>query len=461
MRRGLRRFLLTALIFFSLSCSLFEAKIAPYPRGVGFPLTEAARIPYEGRIIQAIQKADGNLYFATDKGLLYCLDLSAQKIKWKYAADSPFGCPPSLSQENILIWDQDNNIYCLDKNGQLRWRKELKDRISSGISPRQDKAYVGTQEGIFLALDQSSGESLWQLKAGGAFEACAVFWHTQIIVGCTDGKIYFITRKEDLGGIVDIGSPIRIAPLVDGDRMYLGADDSTFQCFDLKSRKRKWKVKTGGKLVLPPYADEKRVFFLASNSVLYCLDKKDGDILWWWIVPSRSGYNLEFSADKILVTSFSSVLFCLDRKTGKEIGRYDAKTEIKSNPMWYDPYVLINLHDYVENKGAVVYLRQEVKVELTASLSSPQPAGTEISFTASAVGFYLPKYEFFLRSGEENIVVQKESESNSWAWFPEKEGSYTIGVKVTDEKQEMQAEISFEIVKKDEKIFYNQSQRRS
>lgn len=445
----MRRFLLLALISFSLSCSLSKAKIAPYPSGVGFPLVEAGRIPYEGKIIQAIQKADGNLYFATDKGLLYCLEGSAPKIKWKYAADSPFGCPPSVSLENILIWDQDNNIYCLDKSGTLRWTKEINGKISSAISWRQDKAYVGTQEGIFLAMNQSSGKSLWQLKAGGAFEAGAVFWGSQIIVGCTDGKLYFINRNEDLGGIVEIGSPIRITPLVDGDRIYLGTDDATFQCFDLKSKKRKWKIKAGGKLLLPPRADEKRIFFLASNSVLYCIDKKGGDILWWWIVPSRSAYDLEFSADKILVTSFSSILFCLDRKTGKEIGRYDATTEIKANPLWDDPYVLINLHDYLENKGTVVYLRKEVKVQLTASLSSPQQAGTEISFTASTVGFYLPKYEFFLRTGEEKVIVQKESERNSWAWFPEKEGSYTVGVKVSDEKQTMEAEIPFEIAQKE------------
>jgi len=445
----LRKFLAFIIISLSASCSLFNTKIAPYPSGVAFPLVEADRIPFEGKIIRAIQKADGNLYFSTDRGLLYCLDGSDQKVKWKYAVASPFGCPPSVSPENIFIWDQDNNIYCLDKSGTLRWTKKLDGKISSGIAWRQDKAYVGTQEGIFLAMNQSSGKSLWQIKAGGAIEAGAVFWGSQIIVGCTDGKLYFINRKEDLGGIVEIGSPIRITPLVDGDRLYLGTEDSTFQCFDLKSKKIKWKIKTGGRLLLPPRADEERIYFLASNSVLYCIDKKGGDILWWWIVPSRSAYDLEFSADKILVTTLSSILFCLDRKTGKEIGRYDAKAEIKSNPLWDVPYVLINIHDYLENKGTIVYLRKEVKVQLTSTLSSPQPAGTEINFTAFTVGFYLPKYEFFLRGGEEKVVVQKESERNSWVWFPEKEGSYTVGVKVSDEKQTMETEIPFEIAKKD------------
>ena len=444
----MRKFLAFLVIPLSLSCSLFRTKMAPYPGGVVFPLAEAGRISYEGKIIRAILKGDGDLYLSTDKGLLYCLDGAAQKIKWTYAAASPFGSPPSVSPDNVFAWDEENNIYCLDKTGTLRWEKKIKEKISSGISWDQDKLYVGTREGTFLAIRQSSGESLWQLKTGQAFEARAVFWGSQTIAACADGKLYFINQKADLGKIIEIGSPIRVTPLVDGDRLYLGTEDSAFQCFDLKRKKRKWKIKLGGQLVLSPRADEKRIYFVASNSVLYCLDKKGGDILWWWIAPSRSAYDLEFSADKILVTSLSSVLFCLDRKTGKEIGKYDAKAEIKSNPLWDTPYALINLHDYVENKGTVVYLRKEVKVQLTSSLSSPQPAGTEISFTAAATGFYLPKYEFYLRSGEEKAVVQKESEKNSWAWFPDKEGNYTVGVKVNDEKQAMEAEVPFEILKK-------------
>jgi outer membrane protein assembly factor BamB len=449
MRRGVRKFCAFILIALSLSCGLFKAKIAPYPSGVSFPLAEAGRISYEGKIIRDIQKANGDLYFSTEKGLLYCLDSSTLKVKWTYAAGSPFGCPPSVSPDNILIWDQENNIYCLDKSGAILWKKALKDKITSAISWNKDKAYVGTQEKTFLALNRSSGESLWQLKAGGAFEASALFWGNMIIIGCSDGKLYFLNQNQDIEDTVDIRSPLRITPLLEGDRVYFGTEDSTFQCFDLKSKKRKWKIKAGGKVLLPPWADEKRIFFFASNCVLYCLNKRGGDILWWWIVPSRNVYDIEFSGDKILVTSFSPVLFCLDRRTGKEIGRYDAKTDIRSNPLWDDPYLLINLHDYVENKGTVVYLRKEVKVELTPSLRSPRAVGTEISFQASPVGFYLPKYEFFLRIGDEKVIVQKESERNSWVWYPEKEGSYTLGVKVSDKKQSKEAELAYDIIKRE------------
>ena len=444
----MRRYFAFLLISLTLSCSLFRAKIPPYPSGVAFPLVDTGRISYDGKILRTIQEAGGDLYFSTDKGVLYCLDSSTPKIKWTYAAGSSFGCPPVVAENSIFIWDQENNLYCFDRKGTLLWKKTLKQKILSPISWDQDKVYIGTQEGTFLAINKSSGEGLWQLKTGGAIEAGAVFWGKTIIVGCADGRLYFLTQKQDLGDIVDIGSAIRVTPLLDGDRLYFGTEDSVFQCFDLKSKKRIWKIRAAGKILLPPRADDKRVYFFASNSVLYCLNKRGGDILWWWISPSRSVYDLEFSADKLLATSFSPLLFCLDRKTGKEIGRYNAKSEIRSNALWDDPNVIINVHNYAEDKGTTVYLSQDVKVKLTPSLRSPQPAGTEISFLASPVGFYLPKFEFFVRSETGKVVVQKESDKNSWTWYSEKEGDFAVGVKVSDEKRTAEAELPFMIIKK-------------
>ena len=69
-------------------------------------------------------------------------------------------------------------------------------------------------------------------------------------------------------------------------------------------------------------------------------------------------------------------------------------------------------------------------------------------FAVSAVGFHRKKYEFYLKEGREEKIVQGKSERNSWAWFPEKEGDYIVGVKVVDEKESMKAEIPF-VIKKD------------
>lgn len=446
--RARRTVLLFALALAGLSCSLFKPKVAPYPSGAIFPVEEIERLNYEGKIIPPILKTDGNLYFSTDSGQVYCLESSARQVLWKYTAGALLSSQPIVGDDCLSFLDQGGVITCLDKSGKLRWKSQVKGNSPLNLSQDGQGIYVGTREGNFLALSLSSGDVLWQLPLGGAIFAAAVFWRDVIIVGSADGKLTFLDHRGKKRTGFDLGGPVLVTPLVDEDRLYVGTEDATFHCLDLSRIKRKWRIKAGGRILGPPRTDEKRIFFIASNCVLYALNKKGGDILWWKILPSRSSYRLEFSDRKILVASSSPLLVCLNRETGREEGNYDAGSELRSNPLWLDPYLLVNIHDFKEKKGSLIYLSKQVKIRLTASLSSPQPAGTEITFNASTVGFYHPRFEFFRREGEGRSVIQPASERNSWVWFADKEGKYSVGVKVTDEKQEKEIEIPFEIAGK-------------
>ncbi len=442
-----RVFLLLVLVYSVPSCSLFRAKVAPYPGGVGFPLEEAGRVTVEGKIIQTMVADEEKIYLATDNGRLYCLDGKDQKVIWTYESEAAFSCPPAVGKERLFVFDREGLVTCLDKNGKVGWKSKIEGPAPASLSQDQNALYVGTQEGVVLALSPNSGERLWQFAAGGAVMSEALVWEGKVVCASQDGNIYILSPRGRVRNVVKVGSPILVTPFIDNSRVYVGTEDSVFHCFDLRRQRRLWKIKLGGKILAPPLADDRHVFFVASNCVLFCLDKRSGEIQWWYALPSLSRYELEFSDSKIIVSSSSPKLICLDRKSGEEVGSYDAGSELRSNPLWLDPYLVTTLYDQRENKGSVVFLHQEVRVQLGASLPSPQPVGTEISFTASAVGFYLPKYEFFLRRDGEKTVVQKESARNTWVWFPDKEGTCTVGVRVSDGKRERETEILFEIIK--------------
>jgi outer membrane protein assembly factor BamB len=436
-----------ALLLFA-SCSVFRPRIAPYPAGVSFPLVEAARVTYEGNIIRSPRAAEGKIYLATDKGFLYCLDGAKKTILWEFAASLPFACPPLVESGRTYICDRANVLYSFDGDGRMLWSKENKETIAGEMVWHKGRIYLGTREGDLLACDPATQEITRPFKAGGALEAGPVFWDRGIVLACADGKVYFLGPDGKLRMAVDVGSPVRVTPLVDGGRLFFGSDDSHFHCYGLSDLKRKWRIRIGGRVMVAPRAAGGRIFFLASNNVLYAL-ARSGNIQWWRIIPARASFDLEFSPGQIIVTSPSAVLICLDRKTGEDIGRYDAGAEIRSGALWLDPDLLVNLYDFEEDKGSLIFLEKEVKAGLSASLESPQPAGTEIAFTATAVGFYLPRFEFFLRGNEEGrTIVQEESGLNSWVWFPEKEGHYLVGVRVSDERQSREAEIPFEVAKK-------------
>jgi len=438
------------LILVSFSCTLFRSKVKPYPTGVIFPLEAEGEVAFEGRVVDAlIRGEDGRIYFSTDKGLLCCLDMATKQLAWCEKNASPFGSPPAVGQNRVFVWDERNVVCCFDSLGNLVWKKDIADRISSPIARDKDRIYIGSQTGALLALSQETGETLWQFQTGGPVRAAATFFGDSVIIGSSDGWLYFLSSEGRKKTAVNLGSPILVAPLVDGNRLYAGTEDCALHCYDLRALKRKWRIAVGGKLLASPKADKKRVYFQTSNSVLYALNKAGGDILWWWISPSRSPFALEFDGQNVLVASRSPLLFSVDIRSGKTAGHYEAKAEVRSNPVWAEPDLAFASFDPSAERGIIAFLRKAMKVAISASLPSPQPAGTDVDFTASATGFYLPRYEFYLRQGEERTVVQKTGESKTWSWFADKEGAYIVGVRVSDQKQSMEAEIPYEISKKE------------
>jgi len=161
---------------------------------------------------------------------------------------------------------------------------------------------------------------------------------------------------------------------------------------------------------------------------------------------------------KVVVSSFSPELVCFDIQTGENKGSFDASQEIKSNPVWFAPFMMVNLHDPENDTGTLLFLKKEVKTILSSSRKSPRKQNEEIAFTAIGTGFHLPNYEFFLTRyiqarfypgilllfpKEDRKTVQASSESPTWDWFPEEKGHYYVEVIVTDEREKAQAKIAF------------------
>lgn len=439
---------LTVMILCCLSfsfCSLFREKISSYPTGLIFPLQKKHEFVYSGEIIERILREGEQVYFSTTKGTVYCVDMQSLEELWAFHAKSSLVSPPFIGDGRIFVFDDNNTIYCLDKEGKLIWEREIDEKITSQIAASEKQVYFGTETGTFLALDVSTSEELWRFQAKGAILSNPVVSGAMVVFGCEDKYLYVLFQSGSQKNKFKVHGGIRTSIQVEGNFCYFTSEDNYFYCFDIINGKKKWEVKAGGSAKTPPLVDQQKVYFLCWNSVLYCLNKKNGTILWWKIVPSRSFYQLELVKDKIVVSSLSSIIVCFDKKTGEKRGSFDATLQVKSNPLWWPPYLLVNVYDREQDSGHLIFLEKEVSLSLVPSKISPQPVNEEIILTASSTGFFMPKYEFYLKDEDTMKIIQESSEKNTWVWYPEKPGVYIVGVKAIDEKQAANMEISFTI----------------
>ena len=443
--------LLLATVLGGVSCRIFKPGIAAYPIGLSFPVVEDVSMSFKGRIISPVREREGAYFYSTENGFVWCVDGLKRKVIWKFKTDNGLRTAPFPGRENIYIHDEADVLYCLDPKGNLSWKKAVGERVLTPIVEDSGRIYFGTDRGILWSLDLK-GEGPRRFKAGAAINGGPLVLGSRIIFGSDDGKLSLIDPQGKALGVFQAPGRI-IGPIAsDGKIVFFSTETRDFFGLSLNRLRPKWKVRLGGRVLIDPVLRGGRLFLLSTNSVVYCLKKTSGDILWWQNIPSRTAYELAGIEDKVVISTLSSHLLAFDVETGRKTGEYKTEQDLKTNALWIDPFLIIAHYDFQTDGGRFVYLRKDVQALLSAQKTSPQSVGDEIPFTASAIGFFKPNYEFYLKTGEKREVAQKASDTNTWTWYAEAEGTYSVGVNVTDEKQSREIEIPFVIEKRPEKI---------
>lgn len=349
-----------------VSCALFKTKASTPPASEVFPLKEEGRVLYEGEINRLVQKAGGRLFFSTGKGYLYCIDAAKKDISWKFSARAGVPAPPCLSEGRIYFTDGENDLHCLDEAGTLVWEKKLAEKLSGEVGQGSGTILLSTVDGKVVALDPSSGNEVWRFKSESTIETVPVVWNQQIIFGTGDGRLYFLAPDGRRLAAFKAGARVRGPLLIDANRLYYSLQDGTFNSLNLTSRRRRWKIQTGGFLTAAPVVDEKRIYFLNSGDIFFCLNKKNGELLWWKPIPSRSFFQPEIYGAEILAASLSPLLLGFYKNNGEKSGSFDAGQEIKSNPLGFDSHLVINVYDGEAGQGTLVFLKRESAVRVTS-----------------------------------------------------------------------------------------------
>jgi outer membrane protein assembly factor BamB len=442
--------ILAVLALGQASCGLFKPRVSPYPTGLIFPLVEDSSLALPGRIRGGVRERSGLLYFCTVDGFVRCVDGPKKQVAWEFKMeDGPAG-PLCLGRENIYIPSENGVIYCLSLQGRLLWKSDTRERILTPVAEGGGRVFFGTDKGRLWSLDLNGNQG-WRYEAGSPVGGGPIFLGTQVICGSDDGRVHFVSLNGS--GREVFRAPAKIlGPMAGyGGLVFFSTEARDFYGLSVARRKAKWKVRLSGQVLVDPVISGRRLYVLGTNSVLYCLSRGGGDIVWWANVPARKCYDLEIIGDDVVVSTLSVLLLAFDAKTGKKTGEFKSVAELRANAVWVDPFLLISDYDPKTEAGKIRYLRKDVRVALSPQKASPRAAGEEVAFTASQVGFFKPKFEFFIKQADSRTVARPESEKNVWAWYADKVGNFTVGVKVTDDRQSMEAEIPFVIEKAPEK----------
>lgn len=213
------------------------------------------------------------------------------------------------------------------------------------------RVYVGSDNGVFWAIDAATGKPVWEFKIGrhpkwkGIFSSPAL--HDGIVYfGAYDGNVYALEaetgEKKWVYAEADwVGSSPLVAP--DLGLLFIGLEFGLLRkrggivALKLSSGERAWGHKmpeyTHGS---PLYIKDERIVVIGSNDgVLYAYDAKSGEPRWHFKTggPIKASAAYDPKRRLVIFGSWDGSFYALDAKTGIKKFSFASETPIFSTPL--------------------------------------------------------------------------------------------------------------------------------
>jgi outer membrane protein assembly factor BamB len=185
----------------------------------------------ECRLTVASTFSDGIIYQPGDKNVLYAVSSDDGSMVYQLDLDAP-PMSAAVVADKIYVTDIKGKVYALDKkDGQRVWQNRLAGPIWTSPAVAEGRLFVGHSGGELVALDASTGDVLWTFTAVDVVRASPVVAGQFVVFGTMSGRLISLNARD--GSLVqerDLGGPIAIAPVTDGNNIYVATDKGVISC---------------------------------------------------------------------------------------------------------------------------------------------------------------------------------------------------------------------------------------
>jgi outer membrane protein assembly factor BamB len=211
--------------------------------------------------------SDGEMVFATNGvGDVTALKADTGAIVWKKRPAGPLRGAPTLSNGNVYVMTQDNQIYALRaSDGEGEWNESGPIGVSGifGVAApaaAQGTVIAGYSTGELAAYRYENGRSVWNDS---------------------------LSRKA-MSTSVSTLTDIDADPVIDRGRVYALGQGGRMAAYELITGQRIWEINIAG--ITTPVVSGEWVFVLTSDAKLLCVQRASGKIRW---ISELRGYKKE------------------------------------------------------------------------------------------------------------------------------------------------------------------------
>jgi outer membrane protein assembly factor BamB len=195
-------------------------------------------------------------------GSVLAYDLELAGLLWSWEGDGKGYAHPGVLVDDTYYCTDGWQVIALDvADGSERWKRALAGSVNMRPAVADGHVFVGTDKGVFQALDALTGEPVWTLEGFGSFG-----WTNPVV---RDGVVYVGDRGLDKG--------TERAPFNSSTIGLTGSRSGALHAFDALTGEQRWGRTFGATGLSAPFV-AKDVVFAGFGKYVARFDKKTGEI---------------------------------------------------------------------------------------------------------------------------------------------------------------------------------------
>jgi outer membrane protein assembly factor BamB len=303
-----------------------------------------------GRPIFGAAAVDADaVYFACDNGWLFKLDRATGKELWRYdLGDARVsrvlghpnvfewdwqGAQPVLGDGSVFVGSGDGGFHAVDaKTGLRQWRFDTRAAIRNAAALDATHVFVGSTDHHVYALERKTGKETWRFDTGAHVDAAPVVHDGRVLVGNRGPGLFSLDAAsgEQKWRLFFWGSWVESTPVVVDGTIYIGSSDlRRVSAIDPADGKVKWRSDVYGWTFGTPLVDGDRIHVGAAGGTPYMfrhlasyttLDRASGRILTRRPLPDGGGHQwgvpgtLALAGDTVVFATISGSLYGYPRR---------------------------------------------------------------------------------------------------------------------------------------------------
>ena len=224
------------------------------------------------------------------------------ELVWKFQTGGRVRSSPAVSDGVIYFGSEDGYLYAVDiQSGAEKWKFQTGGRVWSSPAVSDGVVYFGSDDTYLYAVDSQTGAEKWKFQTGGPVwspRPSPTGWSTS--AAWTTTSTPWTSRAARRSGSSRPG--VRSAlPAVSDGVVYFGSMDAYLYAVDSQTGTEKWKFQTGDAAVGSPAISDGVVYFggvgpgTQVDAYLYAVDIQSGTEKWKFNTGSSFGVKIESS----------------------------------------------------------------------------------------------------------------------------------------------------------------------